>query len=113
MLFKKKENHTEGSIFRSLVSLAIPIILANIFQTAYQLIDTFWLGRLGANAVAAVSISFPLLFLVLSVGGGLTLAGTVIVSHYKRAENQRMVNYSSSQTMILIIAVSKIGRAHV
>lgn len=97
---------TEGNIFRSLVSLAVPIIFANILQTAYQLIDTFWLGRLGANAVAAVSISFPLLFLVLSIGSGLTLAGTVIVAQFKGAENQRMVNYSSSQTMILIIAVS-------
>src|SRR5690625_778470 len=106
MLFKKKENHTEGSIFRSLVSLAIPIILANIFQTAYQLVDTFWLGRLGANAVAAVSISFPLLFLVLSVGGGLTLAGTVIVSHYKGAEDQRGVNFSSAQTIVIIFIVS-------
>lgn len=106
MLFKKKENHTEGSLFYSLFSLAIPIILANAFQTAYQLIDTFWLGRLGANAVAAVSISFPVLFLVLSVGGGLTLAGTVIVSHYKGAEDQRGVNFSSAQTVFIIFIVS-------
>lgn len=56
MLFKKKENHTEGSILRSLISLTISIILANIFQTAYQLIDTFWLGRLGANAVETADI---------------------------------------------------------
>src|SRR5690554_3776941 len=106
MFFKQKENRTKGSIFRSLVSLAIPIILANIFQTAYQLIDTFWLGRLGANAVAAVSISFPLLFLVLSLGGGLTLAGTVIVAHYKGANNQRQVNFSSSQTVFVVFFVS-------
>src|SRR5690606_36450583 len=57
---------TEGKILGSLVSIAIPIIFSNILQSAYQLIDTFWLGRLGANAVAAVSISFPIPFLVLS-----------------------------------------------
>lgn len=106
MLFKKNQNHTEGSILRSLVFIATPIILANIFQTAYQLIDTFWLGRLGANAVAAVSISFPVLFLVLSLGGGLTLAGTIIVSHYKGADNQRGVNFSSAQTVFIIFIVS-------
>ena len=72
--------YTEGKILNSLVSLALPIIFANILQTAYQLIDTFWLGRLGANAVAAVSLSFPILFLVLSIGSGLTLAGTVLVA---------------------------------
>lgn len=97
---------TEGSILKSLISVSIPIILANILQTAYQLIDTFWLGRLGANAVAAVSISFPILFLVLSLGGGLTLAGTVIVAQYKGAERQDDVNYSSSQTVFVIFLIS-------
>lgn len=103
---KKRNKYTEGKIFHSLVSLAVPIIFANILQTAYQLIDTFWLGRLGANAVAAVSISFPVLFLILSLGVGLTLAGTVIVAQYKGAENQKMVDFSSSQTMSMIFFIS-------
>jgi len=103
---KQKNKYTEGKIFNSLFSLAVPIILANILQTAYQLIDTFWLGRLGANAVAAVSLSFPLLFLVLSLGSGLTLAGTVLVSQYKGANDQRMVDFNSSQTMSLIFGIS-------
>lgn len=97
---------TEGKIFHSLATLAWPIILANILQTAYQLIDTFWLGRLGADAVASVSLSFPILFLVLSLGGGLTLAGTVIVSQFKGAEDQRQVDYSSSQTVFVIFFIS-------
>lgn len=103
---KSSKKYTEGKIFHSLITLAVPIVLANILQTAYQLIDTFWLGRLGANAVAAVSISFPILFLILSLGGGLTLAGTVIVSHYKGAEKQREVDFSSSQTVFVIFFVS-------
>src|SRR5690625_1026735 len=101
-----KSTATEGSILKSLFSVSFPIILANILQTMYQLIDTFWLGRLGANAVAAVSISFPILFLVLSLGGGLTLAGTVIVAQYKGAARQDQVNYSSSQAVIVIFLLS-------
>lgn len=104
----KKNKFTEGKILNSLVSLALPIIFANILQTTYQLIDTFWLGRLGANAVAAVSLSFPVLFLVLSLGSGLTLAGTVMVSQYKGAENQKMVDFSSSQSVFLILIISAI-----
>lgn len=103
---KKQKDLTEGSILKSLVSLAWPIIMANILHTMYQLIDTFWLGRLGANAVASVSLSFPILFLVLSLGGGLTLAGTVIVSQHKGAKNQKKVNYSSSQTVMVIFVIS-------
>ncbi|MEX0720129.1 MAG: MATE family efflux transporter [Balneolaceae bacterium] len=103
---KKKKKHTEGKILHSIITVASPIILANVLHTAYQLIDTFWLGRLGANAVAAVSLSFPILFLILSLGGGLTLAGTVIVSHYKGAENQEQIDFSSSQTVFVIFFVS-------
>ncbi|MGY5850158.1 MATE family efflux transporter [Salegentibacter sp. F14] len=106
MAKKRQVKFTEGKILHSLAGLAWPIILANILQTAYQLIDTFWLGRLGADAVAAVSISFPILFLILSLGAGLTLAGTVIVSQYKGAEDQGQVNYSSSQTVLVIFFIS-------
>jgi len=103
---KKNKKFTEGRIINSLTSLAGPIIFANILQTAYQLIDTFWLGRLGADAVAAVSLSFPILFLILAIGGGLTLAGTVLVAQHKGAEDQQQVNYSSSQTVVVIFWVS-------
>ena len=58
---------TEGSIVRSLIALSVPIVFANVLQTAYQLVDTFWVGRLGANAVAAVSLSFPITFLMISM----------------------------------------------
>ncbi len=106
MTSTKKNKFTEGKIISSLLSLALPIIFANILQSAYQLIDTFWLGRLGADAVAAVSLSFPLLFLVLSIGAGLTLAGTVMVARYKGANNQQMVDFSSSQSVFLIFLTS-------
>jgi len=102
----KERNLTQGSILSTLINLSVPIILANVLQSMYQLIDTFWLGRLGVNAVAAVSLSFPLLFLILSLGSGLTLAGSVIVAQAKGARNQKNVNYSSSQTVFVIFFVS-------
>ncbi|GAB3650374.1 MATE family efflux transporter [Echinicola sediminis] len=106
MQASKERKYTEGKLIHALTQLAIPIILANVLQTAYQLIDTFWLGRLGAHAVAAVSLSFPILFFILSLGGGLTLAGTVLVSQYKGANNQQMVNFTSSQTVSVVFVVS-------
>ena len=103
---KERKKLTEGSILNSLIRLALPIILANILHTTYQLIDTFWLGRLSANAVASVSISFPILFLVFSIGGGLTLGGSVIVAQYFGAEDKKKVDYSSSQTVFVIFIIS-------
>lgn len=47
-------NLTEGSIFKALVKLALPIIGTSFVQMAYNMTDTIWVGRVGAKAVAAV-----------------------------------------------------------
>jgi Na+-driven multidrug efflux pump len=54
---RRRKLFLEGPIVRALVTLAIPIVLGNVLQAGYQLTDAFWVGRLGASAVAAVSVS--------------------------------------------------------
>ena len=96
----------EGSIGRALVRLAIPIILGNILQTGYQLTDAFWVGRLGAAAVAAVSISFPVTFLVIALGAGFAIAGATLSAQYMGAGRQDMVNHVAAQTMMMVAVTS-------
>jgi putative MATE family efflux protein len=103
---KEKNNLIEGSIIKSLIALSVPIIFANILQTAYQLTDTFWVGRLGTVAVAAVSISFPIIFLIISLGGGLAMAGTILVAQYKGREDKKAVNHITSQTLLMVVFMS-------
>lgn len=55
-----REEITEGSIPRALVALAAPLVAQNLVQVANQVIDTFWVGRLGEDAVAAVGLNFPI-----------------------------------------------------
>ncbi|QEX16011.1 MATE family efflux transporter [Hypericibacter terrae] len=98
----------EGPIARALVTLAIPIILTNILQTGYQLTDAFWVGRLGAAAVAAVSVSFPVTFLVIALGSGLAMAGATLTSQYMGAGRQDLVNHVAAQTMIMVAITSVI-----
>jgi len=102
----KKNYLTEGSISKSLAVLSIPIIFANILQTAYQLTDTFWVGRLGADAVAAVSISFPFIFLLISLGGGLAMAGTILVAQYKGKNDRKSTDHIAAQTMVMVLIAS-------
>lgn len=99
---------TEGSILKSLLALALPIVFANILQSAYQLTDTFWVGRLGGNAVAAVSVSFPIIFLMISLGGGFTIAGSTLVAQFTGAKNPKMVNHVTAQTIIIILIAATI-----
>lgn len=97
---------TEGPILNTIITLAIPIIFANILQTAYQLTDTFWVGRLGTEAIAAVSISFPIIFLIISLGAGIAIAGTILVAQYKGKQEQKAVNHITLQTLMMVIIIS-------
>ncbi len=97
---------TQGSILKGLVALALPIIGANLLQTGYQLVDAFWVGRLGANAVAAVSVSFPVNFLLISLSSGFAFAGTILVAQYAGAKNIKMINHVAAQTLTMVILIS-------
>jgi putative MATE family efflux protein len=90
----------------TLLRLSVPIILANVLQTAYAMTDTFWVGRLNAESVAAVALSFPITFLMIAVAGGLPIAGTVLIAQYRGRGDQTAINHVAAQTMIMSFLVS-------
>jgi putative MATE family efflux protein len=98
----------EGPIVTSLFLLAFPIMGANLLQIAYQLIDAFWVGRLGAAAVAAVSISMPIVFLTISAGLGFAVAGTTLIAQYVGAGDRAMVDHVAAQTLLTIVSISAV-----
>ena len=99
-------NPTEKSILRSLLKLALPIMGVQLLQAGYQLTDAFWVGKLGPNAVAAVSVNFPINFLFLSLGSGFAIAGSIMVAHNVGAGKRNMVNHVATQTLMMILLVS-------
>tara|TARA_R110001592_G_scaffold204977_1_gene455327 strand:- start:659 stop:2035 length:1377 start_codon:yes stop_codon:yes gene_type:complete len=101
-----RKSLTEGPILKALTMLALPIIGVNLLQTGYQLVDAFWVGRLGANAVAAVSISFPINFLLISISSGFAFAGAILVAQYAGAKNFKMVNHVARQTLLMAFLIS-------
>jgi putative MATE family efflux protein len=99
---------TEGSIFGALVRISIPIVLANILQVAYQLTDMYWVGKLSAEASAAVALSFPITFLMVAIGSGLAIAGSVLIAQYMGRGEERAMNHVTAQTLIMVTAISVI-----
>ncbi|SDZ77119.1 putative efflux protein, MATE family [Haloplanus vescus] len=97
---------TSGDIGRPLLLLSLPIVVTNLFQTAYNLADTFWLGQYGTDALAAISFAFPLVFLVISLGMGVSVAGSVLVAQYTGADEREEAEYAASQTMTFALLVS-------
>jgi Na+-driven multidrug efflux pump len=77
-----------------------------MLQTAYQVVDTFWVGRLSAQAVAAVSFCFPLSFLLIALGGGLPIAGTVLAAQYTGRGDNDAMNHVAAQTVLMVFLVS-------
>lgn len=104
----KQIDLTNDSIVKTLFRLAIPIVFANFLQTAYQLTDTFWVGRLGTNEVAALSLSFPIIFFIISLGGGFAVSGTILVAQYTGKKDTQMVSNICFQTFVVIMVTSLI-----
>jgi len=100
-LFKSREEFdlTEGDVGRPLFYLSLPIVVTNLLQTAYNLADTFWIGQYSTDALAAISFAFPMVFLIISLGMGLAVAGSILVAQYTGAGEKREAEYAASQTV--------------
>ena len=100
-IFKGKDQLelTDGPIGKPLLYLSLPIVVTNLLQTAYNLADTFWLGRYSTEALAAISFGFPMVFLIISLGLGVSTAGSVLVAQYTGADQPRQAEFAASQTV--------------
>jgi putative MATE family efflux protein len=107
-LFKGQDEFdlTSGDIGRPLFYLALPIVVTNLLQTAYNLADTFWLGQFSTDALAAISFAFPMVFLLISLGLGVSVAGSVLVAQHTGAEEPREAEYAAAQTVTFAVLVA-------
>ncbi len=73
------QDYTTGSLNRAILLLAIPMVLEMVLESLFAVVDVFWVGRLGADAIATVGLTESLLSLVFAVGLGLSLSTTAMV----------------------------------
>lgn len=99
---------TTGPPTGKVLKLSIPLIISSLMHGFYNIVDTAWLGMLGKEAVAAMAFVFPVLFLIISVGIGVGLAGSILVAQYEGAGNKKMVNYSAAQTLTFSVFLALI-----
>ena len=93
---------TTGSITRHLLKTASFMLVTMVFQTLYFLVDLYWVGRLGKEAVAAVGIAGNLTFIVLAISQMLGVGTTTLVSHATgRKEHERaLLVFNQSQVAL-------------
>ena len=106
---------TTGGVLHHLIRFSIPMLVGSVFQTAYAIINAAWVGNgLGPESMAAITVSFPILFLLMAVAGGLTMASNILVAQSYGAKDlvrlREVVQNSLALTGIVAIACLTIGR---
>jgi len=109
----KRQFILEGKMWRVILTLAAPLMANNLIQTLYNLGDTYWVSRIGSVELAAMGLVFPFIYLIISLGMGMNVAGTALISQYVGSENKeeagRIAGQLFSFSLILSVALGFIG----
>ncbi|MGL4607994.1 MAG: MATE family efflux transporter [Eubacteriaceae bacterium] len=97
---------TIGSPTKVLILFMLPMLLGNIFQQFYSIVDTLIVGNfVGANALAAVGASTPLVFLIIAIAMGLSMGCSVLISQYFGAQDFSNMRKAVFVSFITTLAV--------
>ena len=105
---------TNGNVNKGLIKLVVPMILANLLNIAYNIVDTIWIGQMvGSSGLGAIAVSFPIILILMAIASGITVAGNILVGQYFGANDNKSVLYISRVTttisVITSIALALIG----
>lgn len=96
-----------GNMLKAILTLAIPVVINSFLQTMYNLTDTYWLGKLGTEELAAINLVTPVQNIVINFGTGITVAGSVLIAQYlgarKDEEAKSMANQIFASAMIFAV----------
>ncbi|CAB50319.1 MATE family efflux transporter [Pyrococcus abyssi] len=99
----------EGPIEKTLLKLAWPIVVNNLIQVLYNITDTFWLGKLGREALSAPGVAWPIIGTLMALGMGFTMAGFSIVGQYIGAGDFKKANRSAGALFSLVLFFSTLS----
>tara|TARA_B100000586_G_scaffold265807_1_gene238012 strand:- start:1485 stop:2840 length:1356 start_codon:yes stop_codon:yes gene_type:complete len=76
--------------------MAVPAMVGTLFQTLYNVVDTFFAGKISPEALSALSKSFPIYFIIIATSIGVTVAGTSLIGNsIGERDNKKTLNYFS------------------
>jgi len=111
LMLKKRVEEFIRNPKKALWKIALPIIVIFFVQNMYNIVDTAFVGRLGADAIAALTFSFPIFFILIAVGSGLGVGTNSRIARFlgekkiKAAENTAMHGLIISFILALVIFI--------
>ncbi len=99
-------DYTQGSIRQAIILLAIPMILELSLESVFAVVDMFFVGRLGENAIATVGLTESVVTIVYSIAIGLSTGATALVARRIGEKNEEAAAEAGMQAIILSLAVT-------
>ena len=97
---EKRNMNLEGNVIRTILTLAVPIVINSFIQTMYNLTDTYWLGKIGTNPMAAITLVSPVQNIIINFGAGITAAGAILISQYIGAKQPKQAKLMATHIFI-------------
>src|SRR6201996_8256310 len=104
----EQQDYTTGSIRRAVFLLSIPMILEMCMESVFAIVDIFFVGRIGKEAVATVGLTESVITLVYSVAIGLSMAATAMVAR-RIGEKEPAAAAHAAVQAIIISSILAIG----
>jgi putative MATE family efflux protein len=96
---------TEGPVGKTLIRLTIPMVFAMIGMVAFNLVDTFYVGRLGTDELAALSFTFPVVLIINSLALGLGTGASAVISRAIGEGDSNRVRRLTTDSLVLSVVL--------
>ena len=103
-----KLNLTEDSIIQLFFKIAVPSSVGTVFMTLYNVVDTFFAGKISPEALAALAQTFPVYFIIIALGVGLSIGTTSLMANALGEKKEDKASYFLAQSISLAILTSLI-----
>lgn len=103
---ERRDNILKGNLYRVIISLSLPIMINNLIQTLYNLADGIWVSKISSVHFAATALVFPVTFLFISLGIGISIAGTSVLSQLIGATDYKRAKEYATQTTVISLILS-------
>ena len=96
---------TKGPLGKQLIALTFPMIFGSLGMMIFNVVDTFFVGQLGTKQLAAISFTFPVVMVIMSISIGLGTGATSLISRAIGEKDHHKVKDLTSQSLLLSLIV--------
>ncbi|MCJ7816929.1 MAG: MATE family efflux transporter, partial [Candidatus Aenigmarchaeota archaeon] len=98
---RKGKDLTKGGVWKTLFLLAGPVVAGMLLRIGLNITDTFFVGMLGTDQLAAISVTFPVFFIFIAVASGLAIGSTALISQAIGGKHKKLANNIAEHSLLI------------